>query len=106
MIRELTDGGRSYWDPDRIRKHDGLIYSYRLYNRLIPEEGAFSSVYYEEIDCENRISTMYRITDYEQQMGLGRGSVYDIEEPFAYHLIKDDARNPYFALVCDYVNSD
>ena len=69
------NGNIHYVDFERIRKHDGYVYYWRLRNYLVPDEdGDLSSKVYKQGDCKlfrnMRLSSSY----HTQPMGEGTPS--------------------------------
>ena len=65
--------GTSYHvDLDNIKKHNGIVYYWRLADYLEPIRGGNSSLNKYEVNCREEKKTLLRSTWYSQSMGKGR----------------------------------
>ena len=62
-----------YWDPGKIKKIDGLVYSWFLldYQEESPESGIRSMMINVEIDCQTLASKDLSYVSYKQYMAEG-----------------------------------
>ena len=78
-IAEDDVGDNWYVDFERIRKHDGYVYFWRLADYLKPTEwGKMSSAVYYQGDCSLFRTKMLSVSYYKEPMGGGTG---DVQEP-------------------------
>ena len=75
-VSENVRGNTFYVDFERIRKHDGYVYFWRLRDYLKPDKyGDLSSKIYNQGDCK-----LFRYKDlsfsfHKEPMGMGKGQV-------------------------------
>jgi len=71
-VVESVDGNEFYLDFERIRKHSGYIYIWRVDNYLKPDpDGTLSEKLYIEVDCKLFRSKYLSATFHSQPMGKG-----------------------------------
>ncbi len=74
--KEVTKNVRGttyYVDFERIRKHDGYVYFWRLSDYLKPNSaGSFSGIIYLQVDCKLFRSKYLSDTYYTGPMGTGQ----------------------------------
>ncbi|MDA9185711.1 hypothetical protein N9O40_00135 [Planktomarina sp.] len=74
-----TSGHTFYVDFERIRKHDGYVYFWRLRDNLKPDEfGDLSAKVYYEGDCKLFRFKTLSYSFHKEPMGGGTG---DVQEP-------------------------
>ena len=67
-----ADGDTFYVDFDRIRKHDGYVYYWRLSDYLKPTKyGVLSAKSYSQVDCKAFRYKRLSISYYTNSMGNG-----------------------------------
>ena len=67
------DGSSFYVDVDSIKKHNGLVYYWRLIDHIEPTEfGDYSIITKYKVDCVEEKQTWLNITFYSQSMGRGK----------------------------------
>jgi len=71
------DGNTFYVDFERIRKHDGYIYFWRLSDYLKPLEGYLSAKVYHQGDCKLFRDKRLSYSFHKQPMGGGNADVQD-----------------------------
>jgi len=70
-----------YVDFERIRKHDGYVYFWRLRDSLkLDPFGDFSSKHYYQGDCKLFRHKMLSSSFHKKHMGNGPGEVINIQE--------------------------
>lgn len=95
-----TDGDTYYVDFDRIRKHDGFVYFWRLTDLLKPDEdGDWSYKAYNQGDC-----TLFRIQRlsvafHKEPMGRGFAKPITVQEEWHYPPPNSSVEN-YLKSVC------
>jgi hypothetical protein len=71
-------GTNFYVDLDRIKKHDGYVYSWGLADYLTPsEDGDMSLTYYSKIDCNFPREQTLQFTRYKGPMGEGVSNTWN-----------------------------
>lgn len=79
---ENVDGTILYVDFERIRKHDGYIYYWRLGNYLKPNEtGVWSEKVYSQVDCKQFRYKNLSFSFYKEPMGNGISDTYNHADP-------------------------
>ena len=74
-----VDGDTFYVDFERIRKHNGYVYYWRLIDQLKPDEwGDLSGKVYSEGDCKLFRFKTLSYSFHKEPMGGGTG---DVQEP-------------------------
>ena len=73
-----VDGTTIYVDLERIRKHDGYNYYWRLFDYLKPLHGDLSSKAYNQGDCKLFRIKRLSYSFHKEPMGLGTA---DVQEP-------------------------
>ena len=75
-ISENVDGDIYYVDFERIRKHDGYVYFWRLRDYLKPDKfGDLSSQIYNQVDCKLFRKKTLSYSFHKEPMGGGPGEV-------------------------------
>jgi len=80
-VGKNVDGNTFYVDFDRIRKHDGYVYYWTLFDYLKPTKtGTLSGKNYQQVDCQ-----LFRVKDlsvsfHKKPMGGGTGDDYQLRE--------------------------
>ena len=76
-----TSGHTFYVDFERIRKHDGYVYFWRLRDNLKPDEfGDLSAKVYYEGDCKLFRFKTLSYSFHKEPMGGGTGDVQESEK--------------------------
>ena len=78
-VGENVDGTIFYVDFERIRKHDGYVYWWRLLDYLKPEDGDLSYKIYQQGDCKLFLIKSLSGVAHKEPMGGGTG--YDHYSP-------------------------
>ena len=97
-----------YWDPENIKKSDGLVYSWFLldYREASTESDSLSMMINVETDCETLASKDLSYVSYKQHMAGGSPSRTDTpENP---EIVFHPMITPRYRLtkeVCDYINT-
>ena len=104
-----TEVTHFYWDPENIKKIDGLVYSWFLldYQEQSPESDNLSMMINVEIDCQTLASKDLSYVSYEQHMAKGFPSRTDtpkITEIVFYPMITPRYRLT--KLVCNSVDDN
>ena len=74
-VTENVNGTTFFVDFERIRKHDGYVYFWRLSDYLKPNSsGSFSGIIYEQGDCKLFRSKYLSDTYYTGPMGTGENN--------------------------------
>jgi hypothetical protein len=82
VTESKMDGSSFYVDFDRIRKHDGFVYFWRLTNDLKPDsQGNLSTNIYIQGDCKLFRIKGLSFTYYKGSMGQGSSENYDPDNP-------------------------
>ena len=72
-VSESVEGNTFYVDFDRIRKHSGYVYFWRLSDYLKPnEQGFLSAIVYYEVDC--KLFRYKYLTDSYHKEPMGGGT--------------------------------
>ena len=76
-VTESQNGTSYYVDVDNVKKHNGLVYYWRLDDLLEPVDGGSlgnvnSSINKYKINCLEEKQTYLNVTYYSQSMGKGR----------------------------------
>ena len=80
-VADNLKGDIFYLDYDRIRKHGGYVYYWRLLDYLQPTEyGDLSSKVYEQGDCKLFRSKPLSYSYHDEPMGGGTGGVDNIPD--------------------------
>ncbi len=78
-MSENVNGSTFYVDLDRIRKHSGYVYVWRLVDYLKPTEGGnLSDKSYYQVDCKLFRHKWLSVSFHKEPMGGGTG---DVQEP-------------------------
>jgi hypothetical protein len=85
-VSENVEGNSFYVDFERIRKHSGYVYFWKLTNYLKPTEyGDLSSKVYGEADCKKFGYKSLSFSFYKEPMGGGTGEVQEpVEKGWHY----------------------
>ena len=69
-----VEGDTYYVDLENIKKHNGLIYYWTMYDYLepMPKLGFLSGVGKYKVDCEQKKQTWLSLSLYSQNMGKGK----------------------------------
>ena len=70
-VAENTSGDEFYMDLERIRKHDGYVYAWFLYDYLKPRDGILSVEIYMQVDCNLLRNKELKFSAYTEPMGSG-----------------------------------
>ena len=71
-----VDGTTYYIDFERIRKQDGIVYFWTLFDRLKPNSrGTLSGKVYRQVDCKN-FRHKY-LSDWYYKSPMGRGTNWE-----------------------------
>ena len=99
--------GRFYWDRDKVRVSQGLIYSYLLQNYIKPNEvGNLSATVYIESDCQRMSVLRLSFSSYKQAMAEGQAdNTYTLNDQKVYPL-PTSFFGVFLNKVCDYVNNN
>ena len=77
-VGESVTGHTHYVDFERIRKHDGYVYYWRLANYLEPnEDGTLSAKVYKKGDCKLFRLKSLSFFFHQEPMGRGSAKMYD-----------------------------
>ena len=77
-VSTSVNGNTFYVDFDRIRKHDGYVYYWRLSDYLKPTKyGVLSAKSYSQVDCKAFRYKRLSISYYTNSMGNGTPSTSD-----------------------------
>ena len=77
-VSESVSGNTFYVDFERIRKHDGLVYFWRLRDYLKPDEyGVLSAKVYKQGDCKVFRFKTLSYSFHKEPMGRGTGDVHE-----------------------------
>jgi hypothetical protein len=101
-----SDGEEIYWDRDKVRVNQGLVYWYLLVNYLKPSEtGTLSATKYQESDCQ-RMSVLDLSTSfYKQAMAEGQAwGTRTSPNPEVSYPPPSSSNGIVLKRVCDYVN--
>ena len=103
-----TEVTNFYWDPENIKKSDGLVYSWFLldYREESTESDSLSMMINVETDCETLASEDLSYVSYKQHMAGGFPSRTDTPE--SPEIVFHPMFSPRYRLtkvVCDYVNT-
>ena len=72
QVSENEDGNTFYVDLERIRKHDGYVYYWELWDYLKPSEtGMLSSKSYVQADCKQFRFKDLSFSSHKEPMGNG-----------------------------------
>ena len=98
-----------YWDPENIKKGNGLVYSWFLldYHEESPESDSLSMMINVETDCETLASKDLTYVSYKQHMAGGVPSRTDTPE--IPEIVFHPMITPRYRLtkeVCDYINTN
>ena len=98
-----------YWDPENIKKIDGLVYSWFLLDYQVesPESDSLSMMINVEIDCQTLASKDLSYVSYKQHMAGGFPSRTDT--PKSPEIVFHPMITPRYRMTkvaCDSVNGD
>ena len=98
-----------YWDPENIKKVNGLVYSWFLldYREESPESDSLSMMINVETDCETLASKDLTYVSYKQHMAGGFPSRTDT--PGSPEIVFHPIITPRYRLtkeVCDYIDTN
>ena len=104
-----TEVTNFYWDPENIKKVNGLVYSWFLldYREESPESDSLSMMINVETDCETLASKDLTYVSYKQHMAGGFPSRTDTPE--TPEIVFHPMITPRYRLtkeVCDYINTN
>ena len=104
-----TEVTNFYWDPENIKKVNGLVYSWFLldYRKETPESDSLSMMINVETDCETLASKDLTYVSYKQHMAGGFPSRTDTPE--TPEIVFHPLITPRYRLtkeVCDYINTN
>ena len=77
-VSENVDGNTFYVDFDRIRKHDGYVYFWKLTDYLKPIEGVLSNKMYNQSDCKLFRHKLLSASFHNEPMGEGTGETGEL----------------------------
>ena len=103
---ELTN---FYWDPENIKKSNGLVYSWFLldYQEESPDSDSLSMMINAEIHCETLASKDLSYVSYKQHMA---GEFpHRTDTPESPEIVFHPMMTPRYRLtkaVCDYINTN
>ena len=108
LIGATTDGDEFYWDRDKVRVNQGLVYWYVLFDYLKPTEtGTLSVTVYQESDCQRMSILDLSTSFYKQAMAEGQAwSTYTNPNPEVSYPSPSSSSGYALKEVCDYVNSN
>jgi len=81
-VVESVKGDTHYVDFDRIRKHGGYVYYWRLADYLKPSGGDLSIKVYNQVDCKLFRFKTLSYSFHKDPMGKGTG---DVQESIKKH---------------------
>ena len=98
-------GDDFYWDRDKVRVNQGLVYWYLLVNNLKPTEtGILSATVYQESDCQRMSITDLSLSFYKQAMAEGQAETITKSNPEVSYPSLSSSNGIVLKEVCDYVN--
>jgi len=103
-----SDGEEFYWDKDKVRVNQGLVYWYVLVDYLKPSEtGTLSATKYQESDCQRMSNLDLSTSFYKQAMAEGQAwGTYTIPNPKVSYPTLSSSIGIVLKVVCDYVNTN
>ena len=100
-VSENVDGDTYYVDFDRIRKHGGYVYFWRLSDYLKPSPyGDLSLKLYRQGDCKLFRYKSLSFSSHKESMGGGTGDTYSRENPEWEYPPPDSVAETTLKLVC------
>ena len=72
FVTETMNGGKFYYDKDRVRKSGKYLYFWRLSDWLKPRNGGFSQTQYTQLDCSIFRSKDLSIQTHKNLKGKGK----------------------------------
>ena len=98
-------GHTLYVDFERIRKHDGYVYSWYLNDRSTPSaSGGLSSKYYIQVDCDLFRFKVLSSLFHEEPMGQGSSEEFNPTNPDWDYAPPTSAYEVILQEVCEYAN--
>ena len=74
-------GGTLYVDLERIRKHDGYVYYWTLWDYSEPIKGIWSSKVYQQADCKLFSLKILSLSAHTEPMGKGTADTVNNPDP-------------------------
>jgi hypothetical protein len=100
-VRKNVNGDIYYVDFERIRKHDGFVYWWDLFDYIAPKEKYMSAKFYSQGDCKMFRSRTLQILAYKESMG--KGAAYSHSKPTEWvYPNPNSADETTLKLVCAY----
>jgi len=82
MVTKGVKGDTFYVDFERIRKHDGYVFYWRLFDYLKPDEyGDVSEKNYVQVDCKLFRFKILSGSFHKEPMGEGTPETITVENP-------------------------
>jgi hypothetical protein len=75
VVAKNADGTKVYVDFDRIKKVNGLVYYWRVHERLEPFKESLSTKVYSKADCETMREMVLSHSEYRLPMAEGDAMV-------------------------------
>jgi hypothetical protein len=100
-VSENVEGTTFYVDYDRIRKHDGYVYFWRLIDYLkLKEYGVLSVKTYFQGDCKLFRFKCLSYSGHTQPMGGGTGDSFSSKNPECEYPVPDSVGEGVLKFVC------
>ena len=100
-VVENAEGSTHYIDLERIRKHDGYVYYWTLWDYSEPIKGIWSSKVYQQADCKLFSLKILSLSAHTEPMGKGTADTVNNPDPdWQYPLPPNSRAETILKLVC------